>query len=286
VRGADAMSALRGLTALLLTTLLWGSSFPVIKLVVVDVGGFRYVWVRGLVAFTALTPLAYTALKRGSPSKRVLVGGFATGVVYSLGLLLQGVGTGLTTASNSAFITGLNVVFVHMYVAVFEKRYSPLLGLELLLAVTGLYLLTTPMGGFSAGDFFVLASAIAWAAQVVMVSKYGGEPFTFTWMEMLPSLAFAVPDLLGSRSPEISTRSLLGLAYLGVACSAGAFTLQVYGQRFVLAEVAALIYLLEPVFASFFAWLVLGEVLTAVQAIGAVLILAATILATRELVNK
>jgi drug/metabolite transporter (DMT)-like permease len=275
-----------GPLVLLIATVLWGSTFPVIKLVVTDIGSFAYVWIRGLIAVLCLLPYVVFRLVKQSYNpvyRRVIIGGLLTGVAYALGLWLQGWGTGLTTASNSAFITGLNVVFVHLYVALVERRYSLRLGLELLLAVLGLYLLTMPTGGFNIGDFLVLLGAVAWAAQVILVSKYGGaDPLAFTFFEILPSVLFVLPDVLYSGLPRISIRSLLGLAYLGTVCTVGAFSLQAYGQKYVLPEIAALIYLLEPVFAAVFAWAMLGEVMTLTQIIGASLMFTAMVIATRE----
>ncbi len=273
---------MRGLLALIATTILWGSSFPVIKIVVGDIGGYSYTWIRSSIAVAALAPyVVYRGLRRGLRRDTVF-GGLVTGVAYALGLWLQGWGTGLTTASNSAFITGLNVVFVHLYVAMAKKSYSLSLAMELGIAVAGLYLLTSPSGGLGIGDMLVLLSAVAWAAQVVLVSRYGGrEPVAFTFFEMVPALAFVVHDLVLGM-PRITGYSLAGLAYLGLACSDAAFALQAYGQRYVGPEIAALVFLLEPVFAAVFAWMTLGETMNAVQAVGAALIVLSIAMASRS----
>ncbi len=266
---------LKAFTALLLVVILWSSSFPVIKIVVGDIGGYRYTWVRGLFALLVLTPLAIHRVKPYGFNKKLFYGGLLTGVSYTLGLWFQGVGTGLTTASNSAFITGLNVVFVHIYVALTRKRYELILGLELLLAMAGLYLLTSPSGRIGLGDLLVFISSFFWAGQVILVSRYAGDPIVFTWAEMIPSLSFILPDILFSNELTLSIPSLLGLAYLGIICSATAFALQVYGQKYIAPEIAAITYLLEPVFASIFSHYILGEFFTTIQVVGATMILVA-----------
>ena len=276
---------LRGIAALLGTTILWASSFPVIKIAVGSSTGLGYTWMRSAIAALALLPLA--ARRIGRAGRATALGGVVTGIAYALGLWLQGWGTGLTTASNSAFITGLNVVFVHIYVAARLRRYSAELGAELALAILGLYLLTSPRGGFGLGDALVLAGSVAWAAQVLLVSRYGrGDPIVFTFFEMLPAITFAVPDAMegGIEVPAPSTA--LGLVYLGLACSDGAFALQAYGQRFVEPEIAAMIYLLEPVLASLFSWAVLGEHMTPIQVAGAAAIVIATAMASRYAIQQ
>jgi len=272
--------------ALLIVVILWGSSFPVIKIVVGEIGGFRYVWVRGLIATLSLTPLVFNRFKSVLDNYReTIYGGLLTGAVYCIGLLLQGVGTGLTTASNSAFITGLNVLFVHIYVAFKNKSYETMLGIELVLGLSGLYLLTTPTGGLGFGDILVLLGAVAWAAQVLLVSRYGGfDPLVFTWSEMLPSVLFIFPDMF-MNSVSLDMRSLVGLLYLGVFCSAAAFALQAYGQRSVKPEIASLTYLLEPVTASFFSYIVLGEIPTPLQVMGAFLIMVASFSASKHYIK-
>ncbi len=279
-----ASSIAKGFVALMATTILWGSSFPFIKLVVIDIGEYRYVWLRSLIACMALLPFVLKELSKATNKHIITVrGGLLAGIAYALGLWLQGWGTGLTTASNSAFITGLNVVFVHVYVALVLSRYSPSLAASLLLSVIGLYLFTNPTGGPNVGDILVLFGAVAWAAQVVIVDRYSrGNPLIFVFFEMLPALAFIVPDIVSAGDLVVSSTSLLMVVYLALACSVAAFTLQVYGQRYVKPEVAALIYLLEPVFAAIFANIVLGETMSLIQVIGAVMMLIAMAISTRE----
>jgi drug/metabolite transporter (DMT)-like permease len=274
---------LKGFIALILTTLLWGSSFPVIKIVVGNIGGYSYTWIRSLVALLALLPYVVYKEIKGGLERKTVVGGLLTGIAYALGLWLQGWGTGLTTASNSAFITGLNVVFVHIYVALTERSYNFSLALELVLATLGLYFLTSPEGRIGPGDLLVLLGSIAWAAQVILVSRYGHrDPILFTFFEMVPALIFVIHDVVYG-PPKLSLTSMLGLVYLGLVCSVAAFSLQAYGQRYVKPEIAAIIFLLEPVFASIFARVILGEVMTSLQVLGAFLIVLSIALASRSI---
>ncbi len=265
----------------MLTAALWGSSFSVIKVVVSEVGSFTYTWVRSTIAILGLSPYVAYAARRGRLTREAALGGLMTGLAYALGLWLQGWGTGLTSASNSAFITGLNVVFVHAYSALTAKEYRLSLATSLALSVAGLYLLTAPGAGFNVGDLLILLGAFMWAAQVLLVARYSRcDPGVFTFFEMAPALAFAIPDLImagtGRGGPRaFSPLALLLLAYLALACSDLAFALQVLGQRHLSPAAAAIVLLLEPVFAAFFAYLALGEAMGTLQALGASLILAA-----------
>jgi drug/metabolite transporter (DMT)-like permease len=270
-----ASERLRGTLLLVGTTLLWGTSFPAIKYVVTRIGPLTYVWTRSLIAATGLSPYLVYAAVKGKELRESIVGGLITGVAFALGLWLQGWGTRYTTASNSAFITGLNTVFVHLYAAVVGSSYTPHLAGSLALSIVGLYLLTSPSGGFGVGDALVLVGAVMWAAQILLVDKYGGksDPVVFTFAEMLPSVALALPALAIEGPAHLDARLALILAYLGLACADAAFILQVMGQKSVPPTVAALIFLLEPVFAAVFSAILLGERFKPPQLAGMALIL-------------
>ena len=273
---------LLGALLAVLTTIVWATSFPAIKVVAPVVGSYAYTWTRSAIAVAALLP--FTLKRLAQAGRRFAAYGLAAGASYALGLWLQGWGTGLTTASKSAFITGLSVVFVHLYAGIVERRYTLVDAGSLALAVVGLYLLTSPgSGGSPIGDMLVLLGSVAWAAEIILVSKAageGGDTLLLTVLILLPSTAFIAADALdgdGLNMPPLWALAIL--AYLGLACSDGATVLQVEAQKRIRPETAAVIYLLEPVFATIFSALLLGETMTGKAAAGAALILAAMLLA-------
>ena len=273
-------SDVKGLLALVGTTVLWASSFPAIKIVMSTLDAYTYTWLRSLIAALSLLPYIVYSYFKGRMSVEAVKGGLFVGVAYALGLWLQGWGTKYTTASNSAFITGLNVVFVHLYVSLVEHRYSLNLLLSLVFSVTGLYLLSSPQAAVSIGDLLVLIGAVAWAAQILLLSKYSKyDPVVITFFEMMPALSFIVPSTFYLKNTHVSLAILLLVVYLALVCGNGAFVLQAFGQRFVAPEIASLIFLLEPVFASLFSYIVLNETLTLLQILGAGLIIAGMITA-------
>jgi drug/metabolite transporter (DMT)-like permease len=274
---------LKGLVALILTSVLWGTSFPVIKTVMYYVNEYTYTWVRSLIAILGLTPYLLYTYYRGRFSVSTAKGGLLAGIAYALGLWLQGWGTKYTTASNSAFITGLNVIYVHIYSATVMRRYSIKLFLALILSISGLYLLTTPTTGFNLGDLLVLAGSFMWALQIVLVDRYsGGDPLIFTLFEMVPALTFLIPDVVFYSTISVSINVLLMITYLAFVCSNAAFALQVFGQRYVSPAVTAIVFLLEPVVAATLSYVLLSEVITSIKALGASLILTAMFLSSTD----
>jgi drug/metabolite transporter (DMT)-like permease len=274
---------LKGLVALILTSVLWGTSFPVIKTVMYYVNEYTYTWVRSLIAILGLTPYLLYTYYRGRFSVSTARGGLLAGIAYALGLWLQGWGTKYTTASNSAFITGLNIIYVHIYSATVMRRYSIKLFLALILSISGLYLLTTPTTGFNLGDLLVLAGSFMWALQIILVDRYsGGDPLIFTLFEMVPALTFLIPDVVFYSTISVSVNVLLMITYLAFVCSNTAFALQVFGQRYVSPAVTAIVFLLEPIVAAILSYVLLGEVFTSIKVLGASLILTAMFLSSTD----
>jgi drug/metabolite transporter (DMT)-like permease len=274
---------LKGLVALILTSVLWGTSFPVIKTVMYYVNEYTYTWVRSLIAILGLTPYLLYTYYRGRFSVSTAKGGLLAGIAYALGLWLQGWGTKYTTASNSAFITGLNIIYVHIYSATVMRRYSIKLFLALILSISGLYLLTTPTTGFNLGDLLVLAGSFMWALQIILVDRYsGGDPLIFTLFEMVPALTFLIPDVVFYSTISVSVNVLLMITYLAFVCSNTAFALQVFGQRYVSPAVTAIVFLLEPIVAAILSYVLLGEVFTSIKVLGASLILTAMFLSSTD----
>lgn len=279
-------SILKHYLALLGTVILWGTSFPVIKILVSNVNEYTYVWVRGLLSIIFLTPLILFYISKKYVSKECVKGGLLAGIFYGLGLFFQGWGTSYTTASNSAFITGLNVLFVHLIVASMYKRYSIRLFASLVSGILGLYLLSSPTTIGRLGDFLVLIGAVMWALQIIVFDKYSKcNPFILVYFMFAPTQTFILFDPSPADILETRINVLFGFIYLAIFCSIGAFALQAYGQKKVPPETAATIFLLEPVFASIFAYMFLGETLTFKQLIGASFILLSMYLASKHLLK-
>ena len=271
----------RGIASLIIASLIWGTSFPAMKISVSGVGEFTYTWMRATFAIIMLLP--YIFVRRREIDRGIMKAGFLAGLTYAMGIWLQGWGTKFTTASNSAFITGLYMVFVHLYVALMIKRYSPKLSLSLILAISGLYMLARPDLKFNVGDFLVLLSALFWAANILIIDRYSDKnPVILTFFEMIPSVFFILPDISTTGLPSLNLNQLMVLMYLGFACSNGATIFQIYGQRFIEPASASVIYLFEPVFAAIFSFALLGEIMKIHEIAGASLILLAMLVASTE----
>lgn len=264
----------RAIGALIGAAFLFGATFVVIKSAIEDIGPLSFVAWRFLIG--ALVLISF-AVPRG---RIIWTDGAIAGSALFLGYSLQTSGLELTTASNSALITGLYVVFTPFLAAVFH-RYRP--GVWSVggagLAFVGLVLITgTQDLSLGQGDLLTLGCAAAFAVHIVSLSQLAPRhpviPFTAVQLGVTAVLSFIAAALFEDLG--IPDRAVWGsLVVTGVGVSVGAFVLQIWAQTIVGPTTAAIVLAAEPAFGVATAWVVLGDNLDMSGWIGALLILGA-----------
>lgn len=271
-------AARAGDLALVVAAICFGTTFLVVQGAVERVEPVPFLAVRFLVAAIVLWPVA----RRRPASAGELRDGILAGVALLAGYVLQTVGLQYTGSATSAFITYLLVVFVPVLgLVLLRRRPHPVTLLGIAIAVAGLVLLTDPGGaaggsGFGRGELLTLGCAVAFAAHVVVLGEtaHRHDPVRLATVQVaVVGLACAVPGLWlgGYRFPAPAPAAAVATALFATAL---AFLLQVAGQRTVPPARAALLLLLEPVFAGIVASL-RGDALRPGQLAGAALILGA-----------
>jgi drug/metabolite transporter (DMT)-like permease len=268
-----------GFFSLVSTTLLWGTSFAFIKLSVGLINTLTYTFTRTTLASLTLLPIIlYRVLARGIDYKSLWYG-FIVGLTYSTGLALQGAGTAYIEPSMSAFITGLATIHVHLYSALIKKKYSWLDLTALVSAIIGLYVLTSPSGGLGLGGVLVFAGSIMWALQIILISRYGYSSIVeFLFGTFIAGVLYGPPALLAGL--DLTLEAWIYISYLAIVCSIGATFFQVLGQRYISESTAAIVFLLEPVFATIFSILMGIEYITVYKVVGGGLILLSLYIST------
>jgi len=270
---------LGGVSSLITTTALWGTSFAFIKLSMGETSPYTYTFVRTMTASALLLPLILVKYIKGRLDPLSIKRGFITGLVYSIGLCLQAAGTSYIDPSMSAFITGLSTIHVHFYVAVVNRKYTILDLVALTIAIAGLYCLTLPVGGLGIGELLVFASTFMWALQIILIARYRRSSILeFLLGTFMAGAIFAPPSLYTGIT--LTREAVIYIVYLALVCSILATFFQVLGQRYVSASTAALIFLLEPVFATQFSVLMGLETVEPYKMVGGGLILLSLYIAT------
>jgi drug/metabolite transporter (DMT)-like permease len=272
------MTRYRSELALLIAALLFGVTFPLVHDALADIDPFAYLALRFAIAVIVLGPFAIVPARRaGALERRLLIRvGIPAGVLLFGGYATQTVGLQTTSPSTSAFITGLYVVLTPIVESIVRRRRPPapvLAGIAL--ATVGLYLLTgADLSLVGTGELWTLAGAVIFAVWIVYQGEYAARlgPIPFTTVQMVMVAALAVPPMAAGGVGDITGLAVFAAAFTGIACSSVALSLQVYGQRRIAPSRAALILLLEPVFAAV-AGFVNGERLGLVAVGGALVIL-------------
>ncbi|MBA5690208.1 DMT family transporter [Duganella sp. LX47W] len=279
---------LPGIAALLTVTLVWGTTFPVMKDMTAALSASMIVLVRFTLAGLLLAPFLWRA-RAGD----LWQGGLA-GVVLFFCYVFQIEGLALTSANRNAFLTGLNVLVVPLLGMAAGKPPERRIVVALLLALAGLFALCWDGGiSWGRGDTLALLAALCFglyvkmmetatrkvdslmaltAAQIVTVAVCAAG--WLLWRDM-PSGAQAGPWQAAAWQAVLSYKS--NLIYLGVVATAAIISLQTWGQSHSSANEAAVIYAFEPGCAAIFAYFWLGETLAWNGLLGAALLISGMI---------
>jgi drug/metabolite transporter (DMT)-like permease len=272
------VSRFRAEAALLVAALLYGITFPLVKDALDDITPFAYLLGRFTVATLILVPVVLVARRAelGPDARRTVVrAGLVAGALLFGGYAAQTVGLQYTSASTSAFVTGLYVVITPVIESSLRRRLpAPAVVLGLVLATGGLALLTDVSLDLGRGVWLTLLCAVLFACHIVFVGATArhAPPLPFTTVQLAAVAVLCVPPAGVDGVGTVTVFAVFAVVFTGIACSAVALPLQVWGQRRIPATRAALILLAEPVFAGVASWID-GEHLSTGQLVGAAVIL-------------
>ncbi|HEY3441522.1 MAG TPA: DMT family transporter [Paludibaculum sp.] len=274
---------LRAELAIAAVAFLWGATFIIVKNSLNDASTFVFLSLRFTMATVLLWFVLRNRLRRRGPSD--WRGGLLCGFFLFLGYVLQTAGLRVTTASNSAFITGLYVVLVPLLGSLVNRskpRLVEIAGAVAALIGTGL-MTSVDMGmRFNTGDLLTAACALAFAGHILSVAHYS-KTMDYERLSLYQVGGVALFSWLGASLVEPvrvvwTGRLWFGLLSTAVFATALSFLLYTWAQKHTTAVRSALIFALEPVFAGLTAWIVAGEAWTARSLAGAALILAGIVL--------
>ena len=162
---------------LLLVTFFWGVTFVMVKEAIEQVGVFVFLSQRFILAFLLLGFVCF--IRRRPVTAQLLKHGAILGTLLFGGYAFQTVALLYTTASNTAFLTGLNVVLVPLAGAlIFRQLITLNMKAGVFLATAGLFFLcTNGTWSFNGGDLLAATCAVCVALHVIFTLKgiYNGE---------------------------------------------------------------------------------------------------------------
>jgi drug/metabolite transporter (DMT)-like permease len=279
--------AVLGRTALMLTALIWGTSFVVLKntldaIPTLYVLAFRFSGAAVLIALVFIKQLK-------TLDKRYFRDGLILGVLLFLAYTIQTYGLYHTTPSKNAFLTAAYCVLVPFVTWIMWKKRPDkfhFISAALCLAGVGFVSLKND-SSIEFGDLLTLCSSVFYAVHIILTGKYVKNRsvplLIIIQFATAGSLAWIAALLTDPFPTQISAGNIWSLVYLCVLCSAVCFLLQTFGQKHTAPAAAAIILSLESVFGAAFSVIISGEQLSAKLLLGFVLIFVAVLTSETKL---
>jgi len=277
--------------ALIAATFAYGSTFKIVQDALERTTPVGFIFLRFSIGAIALAPFALRAgwrvpdrapVPTSHDRPRAFVRAVSIfGAVGFAGYWFQNAGLQHTTTSNAAFITGLFVVFTPIIETIVRRTAPPAnVMLAVVIATVGLFLLTGAQPTLGKGDALTLCCAVCFGGWIYLGGQYSQRynAIALTCGQMVVLALLAVPFLAIDGIGHVDGGVIAAALVTGLLCSALAFSLQLWGQRFVEPSRAAVILLFEPVVAGVVGYLV-GERLDGNGYVGAVVILASIVVA-------
>lgn len=268
---------------LLLITFSWGLSFPLIKISLEFISPVFFLFIRFFITLLIFLILFRKRLDFSLVNEWKY--GLLLGIFLFFGFAFQTVGLKFTTASKSAFITGTALIvipFAQYFILKNKPKRENIIGAILVLA--GLYILseshlTLP----NIGDVLTLFAAFSFALHIVLLNKYSsntnfyylsfGQFLTMTILSLLFMILFEV-FVYDELFIILNSQLILSLLYTSLISTLLSIILITKYQYETTPVRAGIIYNMESIFAVFFAFILLGEILNLNQFMGAVIMIA------------
>ncbi len=268
---------------LFLMTLIWGATFLFTKLGLESCPPFLYVIFRFSIALALVLIFFHRFMK--NIDKVTWKSGAILGMLFGGGFVLQTVGLGMTGVTNSAFITGLTVVltpFAFKLISKDKLMFWPKIGV--IIAFIGLYVFTNPdLNNLNTGDILTLISTGFWAVYITLMDSFTKnydsqkQTMQLVAIQFLFALPIPVVGFLFLEVPNLELKFtddlLMSLAFNAILASFVLTIIHTTYQRYTSPVKAALIFSLEPIFASIFAAIFLSEILSTLELIGATILM-------------
>ena len=269
---------------LLITAIVWGFCFVVQRNCLDYVGAFTYGAARFLLGGLALIPLALARPCEKQKRRKSLLAGLPCGLALFAGTSLQQLGLKTVSAGKAGFLSAMYIVLVPVLGLFIGQKVKARVWISAALGAVGLYLLCTGGvdGSVSAGDLLVLGCSLMFAVQIQLINHFSDtDSIVLSISQYLTVAVLSAVVMLFAETPTWTgvVDCLPLILYGGLVSIAIGYTLQTVAQKYTPPAVASVMMCLESVFATLSGWLVLGEMFSVREGIGAVVMLLAALLA-------
>lgn len=273
---------------LLLTAIIWGSSFVAQSVGMQSIQAFTFNGIRTLIG--ALLLFVFLIFASPKISKKTLQNGLILGVVFFIASNLQQYAFYYSTSGKIAFITAFYMFFVPIIGRIIGRKISGITWLCVFMGLIGLFFLCInpeDMTEINKGDLYALGCAIFYAIHIMLVDKFTAESdgdslsgVKLSFLQFALSGTISIICMFLIENPQISSIkiALPALLYSGIMSCGLAYTFQILGQKHCEPVTASLLMCLESVFAVISAAIVLREIPTLTEGIGCIIMFVAIII--------
>ena len=257
------------INALILAALLFGSTFIIVKNLLNDLSPTTVVFLRYLIACILFLCFG------GIPSKEYMKPGILMGIFLWIGYITQTQGLLTTSTINSGIVTGFYIVLTPIFskfinkTTIERKNY-----IGSTFGFLGIFLIAINNIDQLFGNIFTLICASGYALHIVMVERYiqGKNISQLMFIQSMVGGLLCIP-FLKFNEIEISLDFLYPILFLGLLVNFCAFYLQLFGQKYINASTASLLFGLEGVFALLIGVFYVEEVLNITNWLGIFVVL-------------
>ena len=277
------MENAKWIALLLGVTAIWGTTFPLMKDLLGSMDTFALLSVRFSIA-----AVLYAVYLFGFKKQKITADEIRAGSILGIALFFsygtQTLGLNYTSATNSAFITGLFVILIPLLSAIILRKVPERKAVAaVIVGLAGLALLTNFQGKLNLGDAITLLTALGFALHIILTVKYAKKAsissLILVQIAVTALLSFAVMFATAKAPPAISMPTIASLLFLAVFATVIANLVQTSALAAMDPTKVGLILITEPIFAALFSFIILHETLALSQGIGAILIFAGMFIA-------
>ena len=269
-----------------------GTSFLFSKSLMETMEPMSILALRFILAFLVLAVVFYKRMRH--LEKSTIKGGLILGLLYTICMMFEMYGLRLLDSGVSALIENMAILFVPIYVALWTRTWPKAKTLFCaVLAIAGVGLLSISqmeMKSGSLGIFLIICAALTYGFCILATEKVAkdGDPVAIGIIQLgvMGFLSLAVALLTESFTMPAGKIQWTMLLFLVLICSCFGFTFQPVGQRYLPAETAAVLTVINPFAASIMGVLVAHEALTIAKGAGYIVILLALVIYNKNTEKK
>ncbi|WIK93967.1 DMT family transporter [Bacillus bombysepticus] len=286
-----------GAICLSLAASIWGGMYVVSKYVLDFIPPLTLVWLRFIIAFVVLYGILKLAEKKQKKKVNIrkkdwLLFVWIGFIGYFISITCQFIGTKLSDAHTGSLVTSATPAFMVIFAAlILKEKLTARRLLSTIIATIGVIIVIgwdIEIGSYFIGTIILVGAAITWAllSIYVKIASIQFSSLVITTYAIFFSLFFITPFMIGelqtSSIGTVNTYVILGVLYLGIVSTAGAFFLWNKGLELIDASIGSLFFFFQPIVGSLLGWLLLNETLNSNFFIGGILIICSVFITTFE----